>query len=96
MRVATAQGVQSSTRIKGAALSKLCAASADEEKYASTMTTLASTDRHRLALEINRAMQLHYLEAQVVCLVHQELDLFSTLQDTLYVIYHDVLDLIHL
>ena len=39
---------------------------------------------------------MHYLEAQVVCLVNQELNLLSSLQDTLYVIYHDVLNLIHL
>lgn len=39
---------------------------------------------------------IHHLEAQIVCLVHQELNLLSSLQDTLYVIYHDILDLVHL
>lgn len=39
---------------------------------------------------------LCYLEAQIVRFVHQELNLLSTLQDTLYVVYHDVLDLVHL
>lgn len=52
---------------------------------------------------VDKAVQLmldrtgmHYLEAQVVCLVHQELNLLSSFQDALYVIYHDVLDLVHL
>ncbi len=37
-----------------------------------------------------------YLEAQVVCLVHQKLNFFAAFKNLLNVVDHDVLDLINL
>ena len=38
----------------------------------------------------------HHLEAEVVCLINQELNLLASLEHLLDVVHHDVLDFIHL